>query len=82
MNHLQIYKHVQENNQKYSYELRSMMRALHTETDLQKVRNEIEILTKFIDAKIQDEQKANLAFDNEQLSRFLLPVCNGDFDND
>jgi hypothetical protein len=71
MNHLQIYKHVQEDIQSYSYELRAMMRAFQQETDTHKCQRELEILMKFVNAKIIDESKMDF-IQGEQLSQYLL----------
>lgn len=72
MNHLQIYKHIQANeDNQYSFELRHMMKSLNERIDTRQCQRELEILTRFINAKLADE--TNMEYiEGEKLNQYLL----------
>jgi hypothetical protein len=57
MNHLQMFRYVQENCDKFDYEVRSMMKTINNSTELEKMRKDLLLLLKFTELKIQDETK-------------------------
>ena len=60
MNHLQLFKYVQENHDKFNFEVRSMMRTINNETDLKKIKSDLLLLIKFVDLKIKDTDRSKL----------------------
>ena len=67
MNHLQLFKYVQENSDLFDYELRSMMRTINNSLDLEKMHKDLILLLKFIDLKREDEKKyCNVLFNPAQ----------------
>lgn len=57
MNHLQMFKYVQERPNEFSYEVRLMMKTINNELDLNKMKKDLILLLKFTELKLQDEIK-------------------------
>lgn len=72
MNHLQMFRYVQENTDLFNYEVRSLMRSINNELDLNKMRSDLYLLIKFTELKMEDEKKYFDSTYSENLSNLLL----------
>ena len=57
MNHIQMFKYVQENDDIFNYDVRSLMRTINNSLDLEKMRKDLLLMLKFTELKIEDETK-------------------------
>ena len=72
MNHLQMFRYVQENVDLFNYEVRSLMRTINNDLDLDKMRKDLLLLIKFTELKMEDEQKYFSHTCNENMKTLLL----------
>ena len=72
MNHLQIFRYVQENTDLFNYEVRSLMRTINNDLDLEKMRKDLLLLIKFTELKMEEEQKYYSHTYDESMKTLLL----------
>ncbi len=72
MNHLQMFRYVQENTELFNYEVRSLMRTINNDLDLEKMRKDLLLLLKFTELKMDDEHKYFDSNYTENLATLLL----------
>ncbi len=64
-----MFKYVQENTDRFDYEVRSMMKTINNTLELEKMKQDLILLIKFTGLKIQDEEKY---INNDNIETFLL----------
>ena len=52
-----MFKYVQENDDIFNYDVRSLMRTINNSLDLEKMRKDLLLMLKFTELKIEDETK-------------------------
>ena len=72
MNHLQMFRYVQENSDSFNYEVRSLMRTINNDLHLEKMRDDLLLLLKFTELKMKDERQYFDPSYADNLSTLLL----------
>lgn len=81
MNHIQMFRYVQENTTEFSYEVRSLMRTINNELNLEKMKSDLILLLNFTQQKINDEKEMEISIPGNN-TLLLLGEKSIEYDNE